>query len=565
MVSPLRIAIVGVGPRGLGLLERLVSRAGTSERSVIVELIEPGTLGVGMHVPSQPDYLLLNTVCSQLTAFTDQRMLGEVGAVVGGPSLYEWCRQRGSQFQRREVAPTDHLPRALLGEYLAWAAERIVDLAPANLTIRHHAETATTIEQTGATERVHLADGTVLEVDQVVVAVGHGDPAPQVVDATDTATPYPLPGSLSDVGAGESVALAGVGLTAMDVLAALTVGRGGRFDTADSGGLRYLPSGDEPRVVLLSRHGRPARARPLLTPGRVRIPAKHLTRGAIEALQAGGPADFVTDVLPLLLDEMGHRWQEYADTPAPDFRRLLLDAVPAAALGSQADYATWYAAELADDLEHAHRGLGADPLKEALEVLRDHRDALRAAVDFDGVTEDSRAWFYEEFVSVVNRMVIGPQLERHEELLALLTAGVVTVGPGPDAIVEPTEAGRIRIRSKELATPQAVVVDRVLTGYSAPVDLHRARNPLIAALALSGRVVEVADRPLGIRIDKEQRAIGVDGSSQDTLRVFGPLTEGSTYYNHYVATPDGHSRAVADADALARALLVAAVEDGATG
>ena len=48
------------------------------------------------------------------------------------------------------------------------------------------------------------------------------------------------------------VAIQGLGLTGHDVIAELTVGRGGRF--AETGSrLRYLPSGREPR--LLQRHG----------------------------------------------------------------------------------------------------------------------------------------------------------------------------------------------------------------------------------------------------------------------------------------------------------------------
>ena len=65
-----------------------------------------------------------------------------------------------------------------------------------------------------------------------------------------TGTPYPLPQQVERTPAGTTVGLIGTGLTAMDVIAALTVGRGGQF----AGG-RYMPSGGEPRIVLANRTG----------------------------------------------------------------------------------------------------------------------------------------------------------------------------------------------------------------------------------------------------------------------------------------------------------------------
>ncbi|KAA2252714.1 FAD/NAD(P)-binding protein [Solihabitans fulvus] len=570
-----RVAIIGCGPRGLGLLERLIGRAAETRRELLVHVVEPGALGVGMHLPDQPDYLLLNTVCAQLTAFTDRDMLGAPVRTVGGPSLYEWCRQRDVRIGQdgglrigmggRPVEPADHLPRRLLGDYLGWAAERIVRAAPEWVEIRHHRQAAAQVRPEGAAEQVVLADGGALLVDQAVVTVGHGDHEPGADGAAPDGRPYPLPAAVATLPASARVALLGVGLTGMDVLAALTVGRGGSFHTGADGRLRYAPSGQEPTVVLVSREGRPARARPRLTPGRRPEPARHLTAERIAELRAdrpGGRLDFETDVLPLVLAEMAHRWTVLGGSGAqPDFRALLFGEPPAQARRHAAGYRRWYVDELTEDLRQARRGLGISAVKESLEVLRDHREVLRAAVDGDGLTEASRDWFYGRFTGAANRLVIGPQLERHDELLALLAAGVVELGPGPAPSIERAGDGW-RLSSTGLADPEVVEVAEVVTGHSAPAALADSPNPLLRALTRSGRLspVSAGRAPLGARVDRLHRAVDAGGHGQPRLFLLGPLAEGSSYYNHYVVTPNAPSRATRDAHAVAATLLDAPVQ-----
>ncbi len=58
------------------------------------------------------------------------------------------------------------------------------------------------------------------------------------------------------LGAGESVAITGFGLSALDVVSSLTLGRGGRF-RRDCSGVLYLSSGREPTILLASHSGAP--------------------------------------------------------------------------------------------------------------------------------------------------------------------------------------------------------------------------------------------------------------------------------------------------------------------
>ncbi|MGW3352513.1 hypothetical protein ACWDA3_55270 [Nonomuraea rubra] len=108
-------------------------------------------------------------------------------------------------------------------------------------------------------------------MDKAVLATGHGSLEPDegqlasLWHADDHGLRYVPPGpaaemALDDLPPGAEVAVRGFGLTFCDVMRAVTLGGGGRFVPTPAG-LRYLPSGDEPRLLALSRGGLPFLAR----------------------------------------------------------------------------------------------------------------------------------------------------------------------------------------------------------------------------------------------------------------------------------------------------------------
>ncbi len=268
-----------------------------------------------------------------------------------------------------------------------------------------------------------------------------------------------------------------MGLTAMDVIASLTLGRGGRHEPHPAG-LRYVPSGREPRIVWPTARACPPAAGPHLAPGRVRCAPLALTTDAVarrRRRRPDGRLRFGADVLPLIEAEMDLAYyrtlraracgdaatagREFADRAREAGYEALLEECrarwgptplggilsPDTAGRQWADhdaYARWFTGEVAADLGEARAGLGVSPLKEALEVLRDHRDVLRTVVDAPGLDQASLAGFFGDFTATVNRLVIGPQLDRSAELLALVEAGVVRLGPGPRPKVVAPPAGQ---------------------------------------------------------------------------------------------------------------------------
>jgi len=498
-------------------------------------LIEPGELGTGVHRVEQPDYLLLNTIASQLTIFSDQRMTP--GApVTEGPSLFEWCAERCDS-----VRFDDYLPRRLLGEYLQWAVGELLQRVPARLVVRHLRVAAVDVRPNGAGAAVTLADGTRDDVDLAILTTGHGIASQERghVDDRLITTPYPLPERVDGIPPGSTVALLGTGLTAMDVIAALTLGRGGEF-TAGA----YRPSGREPRIILANRAGWLPRARPATTLTRRAAPARYFTPAAVAKLREATPdgrLDFRRDVEPLIRREVLWRLGNAEAGQVEAVFRVLRPAREN--LPSYEHYSKRLVEIAAADLREAEAGLGFSLVKESLEILRDHRESLRAALDPPGLTEESHRFFTAEYTPLVNRAVIGPQKERIRELLALLAAQIVLPGPGPAPELTRCGSGWT-LSSTCLDRPHHMAADVAVAAYLGwPVaDAHADR--IVASLRNWA-----APGPGGTpRLDRDGYVVARSGGAPAAVAVFGPPAEGASYYNHYVPSPGVWSRALTDLD-----------------
>lgn len=93
-MQPVGSAIVGMGPRGLSVLERLCSNIPEllPNHNIEIHVIDPYPIGAGsVWRTDQSKHLLMNTVASQVTVFTDESVDCE-GPILPGPSLYEWAR-----------------------------------------------------------------------------------------------------------------------------------------------------------------------------------------------------------------------------------------------------------------------------------------------------------------------------------------------------------------------------------------------------------------------------------------------------------------------------------------
>jgi uncharacterized NAD(P)/FAD-binding protein YdhS len=597
------VAIIGLGSRGLSVLERIATLA-PPDRSVRVELIDPRCDGAGAHLTDQPDYLLLNTTCSQVAMFPDEHSVGDLGTP--GPTLYDWVTERDLRLAEdgctvgatgRPIRPTDFLPRRLLGEYLGWSYAEIRRRTPEHVAlVTHRAEAVDLAAGPDRRLLVTLSDRTVLTVDYAFLTTGHTPnrrtgPAPAGAGRTID-SPYPLPEQLARVQPGESVAIGGFGLSAMDLMSCLTVGRGGRFSHSGDQ-CRYLPSGREPVMLFYSRSGVPFRARPLVTQyGPAHSPVV-FTTGAIDALRADlGPLELDRDVLPLVLAEMRVAYRRCEATLAgPEAassleRELagvnglagvtgLLDRLDARLgrfdpyplfegsagmlLDDPTGYQKWLAEAVKSDLAEGVLGFTGSVVKAALDVLRGLRDTIRHTVDFGGLTGRSREEFFHRIVPLLNRAVVGPQFERHSELLALFAAGIAEApfGPAPELSWQ-DRTGRWTVSSTQLAAPSQREVDWVCAGTVPFPAVSGSASRLLAGLHRRGWIRPhgpAGSHLPGVDVDRDQHPVGRHGRPERRIWVLGPLCEGTTYYNNALPWTGSFSRPAYDAHRCVAALL----------
>ncbi len=310
------VALVGAGPRGTSVLERLCASAPellSPGTRLTVHVVDPSPPGPGrVWRTAQPAELLMNTVASQVTLFTDESVDCS-GPIRPGPSLHTWADG--------VLGPDDYPTRAQYGQYLEWVFAEVVRGAPPALRVLTHRARATRLDETADGHQTLALDNgrTLPDLSAVVLAQGHlpavADRAQQRLAAyadrhglrhVPPANPADL--DLSSVAPGETVLLRGLGLNFFDHMALLTTARGGRFrHTPD--GLRYLPSGREPRLRAGSRRGIPYQARGDNAKGPYgrHVPLV-LTPDVISRFRkradSGDAPDFLTEIWPLVAKEV---------------------------------------------------------------------------------------------------------------------------------------------------------------------------------------------------------------------------------------------------------------------
>ncbi|MGX1474303.1 UNVERIFIED_CONTAM: putative NAD(P)/FAD-binding protein YdhS [Streptomyces canus] len=512
------------------------------------------------------------------------------------------------------LGPDDYPSRVQYGRYLEWVFARIVRQAPGAVGVEVHAARAVRVDDgVDGRQTVTLDDGTVLYgLSAVVLAQGH---LPVVADAPQRGhtahaerhglqhvpPANPADVDLSRIRPHEPVLLRGLGLNFFDHMALLTTGRGGRFVRSDTGTLRYLPSGNEPRLYAGSRRGVPYQARGDNAKGPY---GRHLplvlTDETIARFRkradSGESPDFLTEIWPLVAKEVetvyyealvedgefrdrflatDHRGPEETavldEFGIPPADRWSWDRISRPYTGQTftdpGNWRHWLLGHLRQDAAEAALGNVAGPLKAALDVLRDLRNELRQIVDHGGLPGPSRRDHLDRWYTPLNAFLsIGPPRRRVEELTALIEAGTVDVlGPR----LEVREADGTWVARSPEVPGSAVHVTTLIEARLPEPDLRRTADDLLTRLLKTGQCrphtvdgyetggLDVTRRPYHL-IDRQGRV-------HARRFAFGVPTEGVHWVTAAGARPGVDSVTLSDADAVARAVLRAtAGETGGT-
>lgn len=554
---PLRLLVVGAGPKALFALEELAARGADRGRCpehdaprLEITVVDPeGHPGAGTaYHPSQPHHLRLNVGSGIL----DAPSTGSCAAFV------DWARTT-----HPELADEPYPPRAVVGEYLRERWRRMEeDLAPW-ARIRHHRGRALAVQRDGERWRLEVtgAPQVLGPAEEVLLATGHAAGHEGALGAAWSAalplrpSVLPIQEMLSPehVPPGSRVAMRGGALTFVDGALSLTLGRGAAFRPEGSGTTRLVHhrSPEEPAVILpTTRHGLLLDAKP--PPGQ-RLPAvaeRARAHGA-RRLESAGPLspprvlDLVVDVASEMLTGSG--------APAAELRRAVAHTLETGAEPDlppgpgRAERALRRSIAVA---EGSRPGGPAWALGRTWVQLYPELTAALRDSDADGAT-------WERFLAaeqVLERFAFGPPLDVARMLVAMLDSGALDLS-WVDAGTA-LRADGVHGIPAGAAAPD-VVVDAVVT----PPGLRGITDPLARHLLDSGLVTLRPGRR-GAVVGADGTALTAAGDRVQGLALLGRATEDHVI-GHDTLNRHLHAETAAWADRLARRALRPPVGAGA--
>ena len=274
----LAVCVIGAGPRGLSVLERICANARGVGRPVERPPRRPVPAGPGRGLAHGPAGRTADEHGRLAGDPVHRRQRGLRGPSVPGRACTSGRARSATGTSRTASAGTSHRPcphgrwrrrgasapttyptRAFYGHYLDWVFRQVVRTAPAHVTVRTHRSTRvdrrSTLARTtaGRPQTVTLADGARLAgLDAVVLALGHGavaradeERASARLRPAATACPTSPPRNPADVDLSRDRArhagrAARPGPELLRLHGAAHRGRGGRFDR--TGGRPGLPA-----------------------------------------------------------------------------------------------------------------------------------------------------------------------------------------------------------------------------------------------------------------------------------------------------------------------------------
>lgn len=559
------LAILGLGPRGISLIERIAAELAAQPRGPLdLHLIEDSVIGAGrIWDPRQPRTLCMNTLAGAVTLFA------EPGATVNapafeGPTQYEWIRllrgdhegiapakratfdtyppdpQVAEDFAE-EIAASQaqsHPSRAFYGAYLRWCYDIALARLPEEVTVTVHNTRLNSIREAEDHDLLILDNGTEITADVTLLAAGWVTPGlnPEEQEVAAAVEKHPgmtwiQPGNpveqpIGDIPDTGTVLVRGLGMGFFDLIALLSFERGGQFikDPSARAGLRYLPSGREPKLVVSSLRGYPYL--PKSNYGGL-PPTPELARlcTVIDSLPTAklGPAsiDFDRQVWPAIIRDSYeayyrtlHRLRpeaitgtlgelvEIIDRATPEnINEKMARFIPEKSerfdlfawkhplqevVGTPKEFTEHIAQRMSCDILEAEAGLDS-PLKAGLWAISASRKPAQILGAQGRYTFESRSNHYATLMAIGQMAGSGPPLFRTRQLLALVDAGIVHfLGGDPELRVDEV-AGEFVMTSPNTAdTP--VSAPTLVDAWMHKPDVRRPADPLSISLHEEGRV-----------------------------------------------------------------------------
>jgi hypothetical protein len=545
------VAIVGLGPKGLYCLERLLAEfnAHALRQPLNIHLFNRSThFGASpIYDPEQPEYILVNVSVGEIDLWT----VNEPAIVAGpGSGFVSWYQEKFRP--DKPLTGNEYLSRAVVGRYLKDGFDRIVNHLPIGVTLSRHVGEVVDIRPSGEAYVMEFVTENSLagqiHVDKILLATGHSrvvsgreEKCYEAFAGRHTGVAfipfvYPVVESMGRIPAGARVAMKGMGLSFIDAALELTEGRGGRFVRCADGSLSYAASGKEPAAIIpFCRSGLPMAPKADDLPTFMR-PLTFFTSKAIAELRrmkgrtkgrtkAGGKLDLDRDLWPLFELEMELHYYRVAmgedrarldscgsDAQAMrlviasylrshpsqdrfDYRRAL-DPAGELCFASGKEFTSFVAAYMEQEIARARLGQAGCGVKAALDIWYEVRKELGAVLRFGGLTPESHRKLIEYYFPRFKRIVFGPPKINIEKLLALVRSGIVdfSVARNPRVILDDT-SGCFELRCDQI--PGAVARAEILVDARSPsTNIRRDATPLYQNLCRRGMVRAYENRSL---------------------------------------------------------------------
>ncbi len=560
-----KIAIVGLGPKGLYGLERLLANLAQVEIPAPIEIHlfnKSDSFGAGdIYNPAQPSYLLMNYVNGHINMWPDQK---PKPAVPHPKSYVEWL------IDQQEAFPTANAytfsSRATVGRYLSEGFEELLHACPDEVSILKHVGDVVDIEKNGDDYRIFYRDSSIRFAKEVhgfqniLIATGH----PCVNDSESLSQDnyvdfiYPVAQRLGNIPSGNKVAIKGMGLTFIDAVLALTEGRKGKFGKEENGSLSYIKSGLEPEIIYpFSKSGLMMfpRGNTFDTPTHIPYYFREESFEFIEPLD--GKFDFERQILPFIeqeftavfysrkFNEKGSELklsrdftevesqiesfhEQYPATEKFDFHSFLAEPVS----GKELNKSTREA--IHKNILEAEIGVEKSASAATADLWRHLSEFFNKLYKFGGLKPQSQKVFLEKYAGHLNRISYGPPIENMKKIEAIAKAGLIDFSFSHNPEITQSTKYSLFIHGKE-----EIHVDYLVDARIPKIQLHRCPGEFYGNLLEKELITPYVNRLEGrldfrpgcLTINEKGHPLDDTGFDNESITFAGTPTEGLTYDN----------------------------------
>lgn len=569
------VAIIGGGPKGLYALERLTSelKVTPSKKNIEIHIFnKTPNFGSGeIYAPEQPDYLMINFCIGNINMWIDEMPKSVSPETL---SLTDWLRQ--NFLGKVEVSELDYAPRGVVGQYLEDGFKSIIENLPSNVTVKKNVGEVTDIKKIGSDFTLKTNNNeSKIKYQDILLTTGHSSRSQSKTEKLyaqfsdefpeTSFVPFVYPvENLKYIPPKSKVAVKGMGLTFVDTVLALTVGRGGGFERNKNGEVvKYIPSGKEPAAIYpFSRSGIPILPRGAFC-GEANFKLRYFTEEKIAEIKQNfknGKLDFKRDLWTLVEQEMIYAFyrirmknksfefkksndfsqfaneinrfhKKYSDEQTFELEQFLNPLL-------KTEYQTnshkgFIESYIEQAISEAKLGEDESPLMAVVAVWREITPIFGKIYEFGGLTSTSHRDFLENYFGTLCRITFGPPIESIEKILAISKAGILRFEIGADAeVILNEESGKFQITSSQNGFQMEVshLIDARIPKMKMPENASTLYRNLYRKGLI--RTFKNDEFDVGcVDISRDGEIYDAEGFADENLRAYGTPTEGITFDN----------------------------------